>query len=590
MRNKVHDLWIRCARSPLFWILCTAAILRIAGIFWGLPAADGWDDDGVAPRNFLVGIIQTYTPGAHFTYPPFHMLLLAVLTAPGWIIALLQAPTLHQHDVIATITQVPYMTYFAVVARIVSLLFSLGTIFVVAKMAELLAGRRAGLFAAAACALNGGLTYYGQVTNLDGPAAFWAVLSLWFCMRVIAGREPRHIRWAALAAAAAVATKDQAYAVFLISVPVAFGAWFILDDWPRRNAGRVLAAAAVWSVVAVLAVLLVDGAITNPHGFADRFALLTGSASRDYAEYQSNWAGWAAMLHDMWANTPRYYPAIALLLAGVGVAQQAWRSRLDAHRMVAGALPLLAAISFTLAFDFVVRRTETRFLLPQSVFIAVYIGIGVEALAFADRRWLRLGSRIACVAVACYALYLCAGVEAAFLADPRYDAEHWIQSHLRPGDRVETYGLNAYLPHFPAGAVVTRVGPKPLKRRNPLPNVVELRQPYRDIAERRPRFIVVPGFWVQDYLASRPGKTRPGRAIPEVRLADYADADARGYFGALFNGNLPYRLAHKSFYSLPLGPGRTAYESLTQPIFIFERVAGKPSLSNHTGLSRWVVH
>ena len=98
------SLW---CRSPLFWILLGAALLRAAGVFWGLPGADGWDDDGVAPRNFLVGLAQTYTPGAHFTYPPLHMFLLGVLTLPGLILAIAHAPSLHPQDVIATITQVP---------------------------------------------------------------------------------------------------------------------------------------------------------------------------------------------------------------------------------------------------------------------------------------------------------------------------------------------------------------------------------------------------------------------------------------------------------------------------------------------------
>ncbi len=554
----------------------------MAGIAWGLPAADGWDDDGVAPRNFLVGIIQTYSPGAHFTYPPFHMLLLGALTAPGWIIALSHAPSLHQADVIGEIIHVPYMTFFAVVARIVSAAFSLGTIFVVARMAELVGGRRAGLFAAAACALNGALTYYGQVSNLDGPAVFWSVLSIWGWMRVVAEREPKHSWWAALAAAAAIATKDQAYAVFLISVPPALVAWFAFDRWPRQNARRVLRTVLIWTVIAVVVLLAVDGALINPHGFADRLAFLAGSASRDYAEYQDNWAGRVLILHDMWAHVSRYYPSIALLLAAIGIVLHLRRCRRNASRAIAGALPLLAAISFTLTFNFVAMRTETRFVLPQSVFIAVYVGIAVEALVFAARPWLRAGSRIACAATACYALYLCAGIDAAFLADPRYDAERWMQAHIYPGDTVETYGLNAYLPRFPQAAAVTRVGPKPLKARNPLPGVSELRQSYRAVAQRRPRYIVVPGFWVRDYVEPVALATPRGAAVPKVRQAAYADADARDTFGALFAGKLPYRLAHESVYSAPLGPGRQAYESLTQTVFIFERGSSKPVVPNVT--------
>jgi hypothetical protein len=50
-------------RSPLFWILLVAAGLRLMGLFWGLPASDGWDDDGFAPRNFLTALALTWKPG-----------------------------------------------------------------------------------------------------------------------------------------------------------------------------------------------------------------------------------------------------------------------------------------------------------------------------------------------------------------------------------------------------------------------------------------------------------------------------------------------------------------------------------------------
>ena len=131
-------------RSPLFWILLVAVGLRLAGIFWGLPASDGWDDDGFAPRNFLTALALTYKQGAFFTYPPLHAIFLALLTLPGIVLALLQAPSLHQADVIAEFTKPGIMTFFAVTARLVNLALSLGVIWCVGEMARLVAGRRAG--------------------------------------------------------------------------------------------------------------------------------------------------------------------------------------------------------------------------------------------------------------------------------------------------------------------------------------------------------------------------------------------------------------------------------------------------------------
>src|SRR5689334_2698036 len=278
MRVDLKTLW----RHPLFWILAAAAGLRLAGLFWGLPASDGWNDDGFAPRNFLTALALTWKPGSYFTYPPLHAILLAVLTLPGIAIALMHAPSFHQADVIGEFTKSGYMTYFAVTARLVSLVMSLGIIWAVGEMARLVAGgalgdsrtaplkNRAGLFAAGAAALNFGLTYYGQVGNLDVPCLFWSLLALLWSMRAVAEQQPRRFWAAALFAAAAVATKDQAYALFLLSLPLFVASWFVLDPWSRDHKREIVSRLLPAAAVALLLLLLVDGAITNWSGFVRR--------------------------------------------------------------------------------------------------------------------------------------------------------------------------------------------------------------------------------------------------------------------------------------------------------------------------------
>ena len=319
MTARVLAMW---RRSPYRWILLAALLLRVAGLAWGLPASDGWDDDGVAPRNFLVGVVQTYQPGSFFTYPPLHMLILMVLTLPGWLLAILQAPSLAPHDVIQTFIQIPTMTGFAIVARLVAIVLSLATIHLVGRMAELAAGRRAGLFAASACALNAILTYYGQVSNLDVPYLFWAALSLLLWMRLIAEHDVTRIRGACLCAAAAIATKDQAYAVFLVSIPAAIILWFALDPWPRAHARSVALRLAGWSLAALLALLAVDGALTNPGGFMRRLAFLAGPASRDYAQYEPDPSGWLALLMDAGVNLSRAWSGAVAGSAALGIGLQ----------------------------------------------------------------------------------------------------------------------------------------------------------------------------------------------------------------------------------------------------------------------------
>src|SRR5688500_7286538 len=102
-------------------VLLAVAIVHAVGIGWGLPASDGWDVDGVAPRDFLPGIVKTFTPGDYHTYPPLHLAILTVLTLPVTIVQLVRAPSLTPSDLVATFLSTPVMTAFALVARLVDL-------------------------------------------------------------------------------------------------------------------------------------------------------------------------------------------------------------------------------------------------------------------------------------------------------------------------------------------------------------------------------------------------------------------------------------------------------------------------------------
>jgi hypothetical protein len=256
-----------------------------------------------------------------------------------------------------------------------------------------------------------------------------------------------------------------------------------------------------------------------------------------------------------------------------------FRPREERSLFVAGLLPLLAMISFTVAFNFVALRTESRFFLPQSIFIAVYIGIAIDRLAFASNAFVKYAARGLAVIVAAIAFYQCAGIDAAFITDPRYDAERWLDANVRQGDMIETYGLNVYLPRFPKRAIVTRLDRKPLKARNPLPHVTEIYQPFEAVAIRHPRLLVVSAFWVRDYLERNIAEPRDGRAIQKVQQSSFKEIAARNYFRALFEGKLPYRLAHQSAYASGFWPSVDGYESLAQTVFIFERVPVQAALA-----------
>ena len=92
---------LRGAHGPRGWILVAFVLINLPGLGWGLPASDGWDNDGIAPRDFLAGLVETFTPGHFYQYPPVQLIVLGVLTLPITVVGLLRASSLSPPDVIA---------------------------------------------------------------------------------------------------------------------------------------------------------------------------------------------------------------------------------------------------------------------------------------------------------------------------------------------------------------------------------------------------------------------------------------------------------------------------------------------------------
>ncbi len=535
-------------------------------------------------------MIQTYTPGDHYTYPPFHLLLLTLASAPVWITTLVQAPVLEPASVIHTFIRIPTMTAMAVIARAASVLMSLGLLWNVAQIGTLLRGTaRAGVWVAVACGLNAVLTYYSQTTNLDLPYLFWSLVSVRWLVHAIVRRAPSSLRRAVVFAALAVATKDQAYALFVLGVPLTLAAWWLIDVEARPLGRAVVKELAIGLAIAVPTLLLIDGALTNPSGFRERVRYLLGSASQDFAYYPATWAGRLHAARDSLLSWGDFYPwafaglaALGLVVAcldGVRTSDREQANDLAEKandsaraRRAAALVPLFLAVSFTIAFDMSARRSEHRFVLPQMVLFGIYAGIALDALH--ARLWPRHRLAFFLVVGPClaYALFKCVSVDVAMLLDPRYDAERWMAAHVQPNDRMEIYGSNVELPRFPPTAAIERVDVTPVDGRNPILGVTEVTARFSDIEARRPRFIVVSEFWAGRYLIEREWVAPAGRVLSPGQERLEGDLDSRAYFHALRDGRLRYRLANVSRWTSKFWPAVDIHASLSRELWIFERV------------------
>lgn len=557
------------------WLLLAVGVLHVIGIGWGLPASDGWDVDGVAPRDFLSGVVKTVTPGDYFTYPPLHLLLLTVLTLPVTLVALARAPSLAPHDVIQAFVQVPVMTTFSYAARAVSLLMSLGIVLAMGNLARAVFGPRARPWAMAIAGVEVAGTYYAHTSNLDIPALFWASYALLALVTAIKADEPRKLRRVAVLVACAIATKDQAYAVFLFSMPCVLVLWAL--ERRRRAPGTLpeLVRETLWLVgIGIALVLLLDGALFNPTGFAARVRFLTGPASQDFAQYSKDWPGRLAAFWDAVTFLPNHYPVALAPLFALGVVLAVARTR--GRDRIAALVPLFAILSFTLAFNCVARRVEERFMLPQMQLLAVYGGCAVAGLLelapVARQRALTWMVRAGAVACILSGLRLSAVVIATMLGDARYDAEAFMRENVRQGDVIEVYGGNVYLPRFPASAVVQRVGSGPTTSRNPMPDIVEKQDHLGAVGARNPRWIVVSTGYAWRFLREAKGE-ETGHMLPESQRMSLADADATNHMRALFAGAAGYEVAHISHYAghPPVLPPHPLHASLACDVWIFRR-------------------
>jgi hypothetical protein len=522
-------------RDPAILVQLGLATAIGVGSLWGLPGTDSWAADSISPRSCGLGaIVETYWPGHFHHYAPLHMALLSVLSLPWIGLAVVRAGT--GLDALgAEIVKPFYMTGVEVSARLVAAIMAIALARATMTLWRRLAGDRAGAIAGAVVATNAVFVFYAHTGNLDVPYLFWLALALVELDRVASG-EPREKR-VLLLAAAAVLTKDQAFAALVLPLPV----YLVLVPWLARRAsvlrrdllGGVLLSTATYA--------LVSGAIPNPRGFRLRIAHLLGPASQDWMEYPRGLAGTLALAGHAARMTSEFssWPIAIAASAGVAIAftRRPWLMR---ARLL---MPLVAAASFALCFSFPARQNEHRCFLPESIFLLPYSAIAFE---WSWRNWATARPLVASIAALSLlpAVIGVASMDATLLVDPRYAAERFL-AHLPAGTRVEVYGGPIFLPRVPSHLVAARPGVEPIADRQAIAGVTDLVDPAMDPRPRAPEAIVL-GTELSD-----DGATRPSRwAVPPAPM-QYTDTQSHAFLRALSDGSLGYERALRTACVLP---------------------------------------
>jgi hypothetical protein len=407
---------------------------------WGLPSEHGWAPDELTPSAVLDALGQRFSNGWHAKYPPFHHAVLAAAYAP-W---LSRAPDARRHHVLFR------------VGRVVSLLMAAGTVVLVYLCGRELFDHVPALFAALVAGLSAPFAYYAKLANLDLPYVFWFSAALLAYLRLLKGHQRRHYVALAACAAAAIATKDQAYGLFVLTAP--FVAWALHrhraaagapgSPWATLRDPRLVLAA----VAAAGGLIVLDNIWMNPRGFAAHVELITGPASRDFRMFDRSAAGLAALSAATVRALVFALGAPAALVAAAGLLLAARRGR-EQRLLLATLVP---AASYWLCFVAVVLYLYDRFLLPIAVVAALFAGHALAA-ALARR-----GSTLLPLAAAAAVVASCAlralSVDVLLARDSRYAVEDWLRTHAPPPAVVAAVGPLEYLPRL-EGLQWRRLGP-----------------------------------------------------------------------------------------------------------------------------------
>jgi len=202
--------------SVVGWIIVAFALSQIVAMGWDLPGAYGWENDGTAPRDFFGGIGLNLSPGKAHGYPLFHNLLVGILSIPVLLLAALAADSWEMEDLMASILSVPSMTGVSIIAKTLGLLMGCVSLLMIARIARRTVGIAAGRWAAIWAATCLTFAYYARTSNLDGPYLMWTALAMDRLLTLVETHARRDYVWFGIFAGAAVATKDQAYASFVL--------------------------------------------------------------------------------------------------------------------------------------------------------------------------------------------------------------------------------------------------------------------------------------------------------------------------------------------------------------------------------------
>lgn len=203
----------RTIRLAVMFILVVAAMLRLRGIGFGLPALHDPDEPLFMLMGFHLLTEGTLNPG-WFGHPGSTTIYMIALVEIGtYFIGHLLGIFADQKSFADAIYADPGIVFLPM--RVVIAAFGVACVFLTWKIGERLGGSKVGLVAAAFLAFNPLHIQYSQIIRTDVQATVFMLLCVWFSLEYLDSGRRRHLLVSAIWCGVAIATKWPAATVFI---------------------------------------------------------------------------------------------------------------------------------------------------------------------------------------------------------------------------------------------------------------------------------------------------------------------------------------------------------------------------------------
>jgi len=542
----------------VFALGLAAIVIYLPLIGWGLPYATTptriktYAVDELLPLDALAEMHNTFVvskPDRNYGYPWGHYFALASVQAPyvaylkltGQMSGSAAAYPYGLQDPVAALRAL------TLIGRLLAVAMGAGVVVLAYFLSTIMWDHRTGVLAACLTMLSYPHVYYSRVGNPDVALVFWSALGLVaFALILKDGLTSRRAVWLGLAAGMAMGTKDQGLVVFL---PLGIALLF-----PQLNAGAdgryQWKALAGGLVAACASYLLATGMLVDPKRHLLHVYYL-------FAEQGS--VTWMPIYH---AAIPKTFDGILEMLRKTGAGLDAMISLPVLLAAVAGAAlafrtsPRYLVLLLPLPTLFLILTLPTgtvgyRYLYPLTFMVDAFAAAG---LVWVGRKYSPAVMVALCIIVLGSRALVAADLSYAQFHETRSLAGDWLRSHARPGDTVEFFGVEQYLPPLPAQIPARRIA----KRENWKQETAHGDYVLDYLRRQGPRFVYV----TPDH-SSQPGMERSADCPPEV-------------YRALLDGSAGYRLAAyfptPALLPAPLHRPRLDYPAVSPPVRIFERI------------------